>query len=222
MSDSSSDFGTAAPAASPRRAGGSWIGRLGGVVFSQLLALLVFVGVPAAVTAIAPVSRIHLERQAGQVSARTSSCLLFVIPFRVQTIAPVTGFDQRHVSGTVSAHSRRTNRDDVKSEDQAWLVVVSQDQRIEVPVSPADMPPVRKQAEEFLSNPQATELKLFVVANWKFSVIGGGLVSLLTVIYAGTIAIGLLLKLVHLVQWLCGVPPHRRLLAAALKTPPPR
>ena len=37
--------------------------------------------------------------------------------------------------------------------------------------------------EAFLKDPQATELKLFVVANWKFGVIAGGPATLFSVVY---------------------------------------
>jgi hypothetical protein len=50
-------------------------------------------------------------------------------------------------------------------------------------VSPASLSRVVQRAQEFLTNSQLSDLRMIVVANWKFSVIAGGLLSLLTVLY---------------------------------------
>lgn len=195
----------------------SWVARAATYLLLQLLAFGFLVGFPAGWTAAAPVSWIKYERRDGQVSASVKTCLLFVIPYRVKSISPVSGFDDRFVGGTTSYDSKRPHRQSVKSEDQGFLTIQSSDQQIEVPVTPHDIDSVMKQSQAFLTDPQATELELFVVANWKFSVIGGGLVSLLAVLYVGTLAFGVVLKMIHGVQWLCGVPPERRWLAKTLK-----
>lgn len=200
------------PANAPHR---SLLRRLAGYVVLQLLALAIFVGFPALWTAIAPVSWIRFERRDGQVSATARTCLLFVVPFKTRTVAPVTGVGERTVGGTIS-RERRPGRDKVtQAEDEGFLIIQANDQFVEVPVTPFNLPSVIEQAEAFLNDPQAAECKLFVVANWKFSVIGGGLISLLTVLYAATLLVGVLLKAVHLFQWAVGVPPERRLLAKA-------
>lgn len=202
------------PTSKPKR---SWAGKVGSFLLMQLLAFVVLVGFPAGWTAAAPVSWIKFERRDGQVSASVKTCLLFVIPYRVKSISPVTGFDDRFLGGTTSYDSKRPHRQSVKSEDQAYLTIQSPDQQFEVPVTPHDIDSVKKKSEAFLNDPQATELKLFVVANWKFSVFGGGVISLLAVLYVGSLAFGVVLKTIHGVQWLCGVPPGRRWLVKAIK-----
>lgn len=170
------------------------------LVFQQLLALGVCVGVPALVTAIAPVSWVTLERQEGRVTAVAQTCLLFVVPFKTATVDPVTGFGDRHVAGTVTRKRRPGPDRETKSEDEGFLVIEGPGQSAEVSVSPVSLDGVLDKANGFLEDSQAAELRLFVVANWKFSVIGGGLSSLLTVLYVVGVTLGLLMKFVGLIR----------------------
>jgi hypothetical protein len=179
---------------------GPWWARLGSFVLHQLLALAIFVGFPALVTAIAPVSWIKFERQEGQVSATAQTCLLFFVPYKTIHLDPVTGIGDRFVAGTTT-RERRTGRDRVtKSEDEGFLVIHSSDQSAEISVTPFNIKSVTERSQGFLDDPQAKELKLFVVANWKFSVIAGGLVSLLTVLYVVVLVGGLAGKLLGLLR----------------------
>lgn len=177
-----------------------WWARLGSFVLHQLLALAIFVGFPALVTAIAPVSWIKFERQDGQVSVTARTCLLFFVPYKTVHLDPVTGIGDRFVAGTTT-RERRTGRDRVtKSEDEGFLVIHSSDQSAEISVTPFNIKSVTERAQGFLDDPQATELKMFVVANWKFSVIAGGLISLLTVLYVVILVGGLVGKLLGLLR----------------------
>ncbi len=189
------------------------ISRFFAFVIPQFIALLFFVGFPAGWTAAVPVAYTKFERHDGRVTATSRVCLLFVIPYRQATIDPVAGIDDRFVGGSVTYDRSRRNHSGTKSEDQAYLNIHGEETSFEVPVSPANIKTVREQAEAFLKDESATELPLFTVANWKFGVFGGGLLSLLTVLYVGTIVFGLLLKVIHGIQRLCGVPPERRFLA---------
>lgn len=195
----------------------SLLSKVGGVVFSQLLALLVLVGFPALVTAFAPVSYIRFSRHDDQVRGTVQTCLFFFIPYKTTTVQPVLAIDDRSVEGTIR-RERRPGRDrQIQSEDQGFLVIRGVDAEAEVQVTPANLKSVVERSQAFLNDRQTEELELFVVANWKFSVIMGGLVSLLTVIYVLTLGLGLLLKLVHLFQWALGVPPEQRLFAKLLR-----
>lgn len=158
-------------------------------------------GLPALVTAIAPVSWVTLERRDGHVAAVARTCLLFVVPYKTMTVEPVTGFGDRFVGGTVTRERRSGPDRFTKSEDEGVLVIQGTGQSAEVPVSPFSLGSVVEKAEAFLQDSQSTELKLFVVANWKFSVIGGGLISLLTVLYVVGVTMGLIFKLVRLFRW---------------------
>ena len=195
----------------------SWISRAAAYLIPQLIALVFFVGFPVGWTAAAPVTYLKFERHDGRVAANAKVCLLFVIPYRQATIESVVGFDERFIGGTVSYDRKRTNHRGTKSEDQAYLTIRGEDATFEVPVSPDDGDTICEQAEAFLKDEQATELSVFTYATWNFSIFGGGLVSLMTVLYVGVIVFGLFVKLVHGVQRVCGVPPDRRWLARHMR-----
>jgi hypothetical protein len=151
---------------------------------AQMFGLLVCVGFPALVTAMAPVSWVKFHRQEGRVTATAKTCLLFVVPFRSSVVESAAHVGRRDVRGTYTRHNRSGRRDvHTKSEDEGFLVIEGASQTAEVPVTPHNLASVIEKSQAFLDDPQATELKMFVVANWKFSVIAGGLVSLLTVLY---------------------------------------
>lgn len=160
---------------------------LKGKIFAHAFAWFFCIGFPAIVTAIAPVSWIKYERHGDHVTATAKTCLLFVIPYKTVTVDPVTGFGDRTKSGSVSVYRRSNGRHDdhVKAEDEGFLVIQGPNQKAEVSVTPHDLESVQEKSDAFLNDPQATVLKLFVVANWKFSVIGGGLASSLLVLYLG-------------------------------------
>lgn len=158
-------------------------------VITQLIALAVCVVAPAGLTAVAPVTYITFQRDGTRVSAQTQTCLLFFIPYKSAVVDPVTHLGNRTLEGTVSRQRRSGTTDRyTRAEEQGFLAIEGPDQRTEVSVSPHDLKTVLGKAEAFLADPQSTELKLFVVSNWKFGVIGGGLISLLTVLYVVGVA----------------------------------
>lgn len=194
----------------------SFVRRILGYLIGQILALAVFVGFPVLVTWSAPVSWIEFCREGETVSAKTKTCLLFVVPFRTSHVDSVTAVSRTTIAGSVT-RTRRPGKDRVtKEEDKGVLVITGLDNEIEVLVSPVNLESVLEQSQGFLEDADQSRLELFVVANWKFSVIMGGLCSLLTVIYVVTIGLGLLLKSIHAAQWSIGIPAHRRLFASVL------
>lgn len=152
------------------------------LVFRHTIGFVFCVAFPGFVTAIAPVSWVTFQRHGDQVSAQTHICMFFVVPYRSRVVDPVVGIDDRFVAGTVDRS--RSNPQRHRSEDEGFLVIHGKEQTVEVPVTPFNVKSVTKRAQDFLADSQATELKMTFVANWKFSVIAGGLVSLLTVLYA--------------------------------------
>ena len=159
-------------------------------VLTLLIGLVCFVAVPALVTAVAPVSYVRFEKRDGHVAASVSQCLLFVIPYSQSTIEPVKGFEERVIASRTrmpTAHERRQNKDhNVTVEGEATLIIIGEDeQSVSVRVSPVNIHDVKERAEKFLKEPTDTPLSLFVVANWKFSVLVGGVLSLLTILYIG-------------------------------------
>lgn len=155
-----------------------------GVIGSQAIAFAFCVLFPGGVTAVAPVSWVKFQRNGDRVSARAQVCVFFVIPYKTLVVDSVDSIGDRFKGGTESRERRSGNRDRVtKSEDQGFLVIQGESQAVEVSVSPADLKSVVERSEAFLKDHQATELKMTVVANWKFGVIMGGLTSLMTVLY---------------------------------------
>ena len=191
----------------------SLLSRILGTLFTQVLAILIFVGIPALVTAIAPVSWIKFERQNGQVTATAKTCLLFFVPYKTATVSPVIGIGDRVHAGQVNRHRRPGPDRQVKAEDEGFLAIHGNDTSAEVQVSPASLKAVVDQVDTFLKNDQAPELRLFVVTNWKFSIIGGGLISLLTVLYVVGVTCEILTRIVHVFQWGMGIPPEKWLFA---------
>ena len=165
-----------------------------GWLITQLLGLVFFIGVPALVTFIAPVSWIKFTREEGGVKAEAKTCLLFIVPFRTQTIYPVVKVDHSFDRGErIKDRLGKPNKNHAREEDEAALILSGDNQEVQIPVSPADIKTVYEQATKFLESKEEFELKQFVVANWKFSVIAGGLISLLTVIYVVSLTVGVLL-----------------------------
>lgn len=165
---------------------------LRGKIISQTLAFLVCVIVPGLVTAIAPVSWLRFQRQGDHVTARADTCFFFIIPFRRQSVDSVTGVDQRTQDGSVSRY-RRSGKTDryVQAESEGFLSIQGPQDEAVVSVTPADIDAMASQIEGFLKDGQASDLRLFAVANWKFSILAGGLASSLTVLYVGGLLFGL-------------------------------
>jgi hypothetical protein len=153
---------------------GSWL-------FGHVIAFVFCVGFPALVTAIAPVSWVRFEKVGDHVRANAKTCTLFFIPYRNNTIDPVIGIGDRFIAGKVER--RRSNESRTRSEDEAFLVIHGEQVSVEVPVTPFNIKSVTERSKTFIEAPTDQPLKMFVVANWKFSMIAGGLISLLTVLY---------------------------------------
>lgn len=158
---------------------------------SAILAGLIFcVGLPGFITAIAPVSWIHLERRDGEVVATAETCAWFVVPYRTAVLQPLVGIDDRFIAGTDISRDAfgeryRSLNDRRQSEDQATLILHGSEASVEIPVSPASIEQARERCVAFLDDPQAARERIFVVANWKFGILIGGALSLLTLLYLG-------------------------------------
>ena len=161
-------------------------------IFAHVMSFGFCVGLPAVVTMIMPVASTTFTRSGQTVSATSVQKMFFVIPFLTETVAEVTGVDDMHVAGTLSKTTpsgpkRDPMRPETRSEDMSWLVIQGRGSEVHVPVSPANIDDVRRKVRDFLEDGAAPELRIFSVANWKISVITGGVLCLLTVLYVGII-----------------------------------
>lgn len=177
---------------------------LGSVLFGHAIAFLGCVLFPGFVTAVAPVSWVRFERNGEQVAAKAQICAFFVVPYRTTLIDPVVGVGDKFIAGHVTPDHHHSHQG-VRSEDEAFLVIHGKEDSINVPVSPVNIQNVTRQAHEFLEDPNSTELKMTVVANWKFSVIAGGVVSLLTVLYVVGVGLSILAVPWRILRRIAGV-----------------
>ena len=166
-------------------------------LFAHVMSFGLCVVLPAAVMSLMPVTSTTFTRDgAGVVRAVAVQRIFFVIPFLSEEVTVVTGVDDDHQSGTMSKTTRSgpvndPKRPETRAEDMSWLVIQGRTGSIRVPVSPVNMDDVRRRARDFLQEPDKRELRLLTVANWKISVIAGGALCVLTLVYLGSLARGL-------------------------------
>jgi hypothetical protein len=165
-------------------------------VFAHIMTLGLCVAMPAVVMLIMPVASTTFTRAGGNVSATSVRKVFFVIPFQTETVADVVGVDDQYVHGTLTQTTRSGPVNDPKrpvtrTEDMSWLVIQGRGASLEVPVSPVNLDDTRRKVRDFLEDGSQPELRLFTVANWKISVITGGVLTLLTLIYVGSVVLGI-------------------------------
>lgn len=202
---SSADATESAPSANLPSHGTGWVG--------QLLGFLLCVGLPGFVSLISPISRVTLERSDGRVSARAKVYIFFVIPIRSPALAEVTSVDYRINDGTPPA-GRTEPRKSPPTPEGHLVFHGPNETSFGVPASPSSIESVTQQARAFLDDPQATQLKLFVVHNGALSIGVTGFLSLFTLLYFLNLAV----NLIRAVQRRCGVDEKDLLLG---QWPPP-
>lgn len=161
-------------------------------LFVHALLFGLCVVMPGVVMLIMPVASTTMIRQDGKVSASVTKKVFFVIPFSTRTVAAVSGVNDVYQAGEWSQTSSSGPRNDPKrpqtrTEDLSWLTIQGSPAAVDVPVSPADIDRVRGEIRDFLQDQGQEHLSLFTVANWKISVVTGGLLSMLTLIYIGVL-----------------------------------
>lgn len=158
---------------------------LGGQIFGHAILLLFCVFLPALVTATAPVTLTNFVRSDNAVRATVSKHLLFLIPYSIRHIDQIESVDGQLVAGTrnpsrsTAGESSRTTQ----TESSAYLIIKGAIAEARIEVSPASIGRVRAKVDNFVSNTTQTRLRLVTVSNWKFGVIVGGALSLLTLFY---------------------------------------
>lgn len=155
-------------------------------LFSHAVLIVACVVFPAFMMWIAPVSWMTLTRHGDRVEARVKTCLFFVIPFRTEQLPEVSSVDD-HVRPGVREKLNTGNADDrrreITTESEGLLVLHGRERDVVVQVSPANLDKIARDVREFLEDRSSTELRFFAPANWKVSVIAGGALCLLTLLY---------------------------------------
>ncbi len=187
---------------------------LGGLLLQHLIVFLICIAFPGLVTALAPASWISLKRDGQSVKATMRTCVFFIVPYRVQTVEHVMAFDSREKGGE-TRRERRYGRDTGNSihvDGEGYLQVIGrEDSLAEVSVSPASLPRVVEICTDFLDAAQPTTKRIFVISNWKFGGIMGGVLTCFTALYV----VGYSLTLSQYgLRWM------KRLSTAGISTPP--
>ncbi|HEV3409889.1 MAG TPA: hypothetical protein VG095_06330 [Chthoniobacterales bacterium] len=170
----------------------------GGALFGHAVLFIFCVGLPALFTAAAPLTVTHFVREDGAINATISKRVLFLVPYRTIRIANVQAIDDHFISGGRSpTRSGSPTSTGTQLEDSAYLTIEGENNSGQVEVSPVNIEKVRAQARAFLEDSSRQRLRLVTVANWKFGVFAGGLLSLLTVFY-------IYLQLSSFVRWIRG------------------
>ncbi len=154
------------------------------------IAAIFCVGLPAFITAIAPISYVHLSRHEGLIEVKTKRCLFFWIPYKRDQLRGVTKVEDRFNAGSFNPNQRTQTR--TRSEDQSFILIKTETSEIEIPVSPVNVSDKIDQMQAFIDGKDVETLNLACVSNWKFSVIIAIPLCMLTLIYVIGLGIGLL------------------------------
>ena len=167
------------------------------VVITQLIAFFGCVVAPAAVTAVASVSYITFSPQDGGVSARVSKCLLFVIPYKIDSLSKVDSVVAK------KTNARRFTKDEERRGHKGilaadgTLVISGEGREIWVSVSMVDIDKTAERSQAFLKQPTTDPLAMTVVASWSLSVIVGGLLTCLAAFYLVCVSIAISLAVLR-------------------------
>ena len=159
---------------------------LGAMLLQHLIVFLICVVFPGLVTLIAPASWIRFERNGELVSATTRTCLYFVLPFKIQHLDQVRDISSRERADSSRRERKYGSTTDrvVHVDGEGFLQIHGNGaQLIEVSVSPASLASVIAKSTEFLNSSQQGSRTFFVIANWKFGALMGGVLSAFTFLY---------------------------------------
>ena len=142
---------------------------------------------PGLVTALAPASWLTFTRPLeADPSCTIRTCVFFVVPYKTQRVDSLTSVSSREREGGVK-RERKNGRDTgnlVTVDGEGFLQLHGKgDQLTEVSVSPASLGRVLKQAEDFMNSEASGSRTIFVIANWKFGAIMGGILTSFTLLW---------------------------------------
>lgn len=139
-----------------------------------------------------PVATTTLTRQGESVSAVCERKIFFIVPFQTDSVSKIIRIDDEVVHGSLSrtlpsGSDSDRRRPPTYAEDMASIRITGSDGTVDVPVSPANLDSVRRRLTNFMADANQKQLSVFTVTNWKWSVVGGGLLCLLPLLYVGTL-----------------------------------
>ena len=161
---------------------------LGEKLLQHLIVFVICVVFPGVTTVMAPASWLIFERNGDAVQCTARTCVFFVVPFKTQHVVNVTEIAYRERAGGTRRERRfghTTNRT-INVDGEGFLQIHGVNEQVaEVSVSPASLEGVADRAKAFLDAPSPGESSttMFVIANWKFGAIMGGILTSFTVLY---------------------------------------
>ncbi len=158
----------------------------GEMFLQHVVVFVICVLFPAVVTSYFPASWLTFYRTDDATHCTVRTCLFLVIPYQVRQVADLQSINFRKISGYSERASKngRTTNEVVHVDGKGYLQLIGADGKIvEVSVSPASIQSVAQKANEFLHGRLPTSRTLFVVANWKFGMLMGGVLSCFTLLY---------------------------------------
>lgn len=155
-------------------------------LLEQLILFAGCVVFPGLVTFVAPASWLTFERSDHSVHCTARTCVFFVVPFRTQWIDEVEEIASRAREARTEKKrvAGRTTDQTVHVDGEGFLQIKGdQDRVIEVSVSPFSLERATEKANAFLKASEPQRQTLFVIANWKFGAIMGGILTSFTALY---------------------------------------
>lgn len=156
---------------------------MGEMLLQHVIVVLICFVFPGATTFMAPASWVTFERTGESVSCKTKTCMYFVVPYNTQTIEHVSEITKREKAGGTKREvkmGRDTGRN-VTVDGQGFLQIRGAgEEMIEVSVSPVSLENAVKKSREFLDTDGAQSTTIFVIANWKFGALMGGVLTAFT------------------------------------------
>jgi len=121
--------------------------------------------------------------------------MYFVVPYKVQQVDKVTEIGSREIAGRTEKQRKlgRTTDKKIQVDGEGFLQIHGDDnQLVEVSVSPVSLDGIVEKSKAFLNSGTEKSKTMFVIANWKFGGLMGGVLSSFTALYVVGYTLGFL------------------------------
>jgi hypothetical protein len=154
-----------------------------GMLLQHFIVFLICIVFPGLVTWMAPATWLTYDRSEDGVQCKATTCVYFVVPYKVQRVDHVTDIGSRERESKTEKQRKlgRTTGKTIHVDGEGFLLIHgAADQLAEVNVSPASLESKVERSKSFLNSGSEKSLTMFVIANWKFGGLMGGVLSSFT------------------------------------------